>query len=337
MDRPPKLNRWFIEETIKDAIKKIKAESTSAAEMKLDPAPAVEEQEKGADPDGDPPDDEIVYQWGATGGSRAVLVAETILDRIAKSGVFVADVSFVGEITTADGRKKLLPNPNVLIETGPAARTGEQWNRIVLVLNTAFGTVDQLPFDLKHRTCRIQYELTDTKDPGKAIKRRDLAKKLVEQIQPIYRSAMSRLIAVQKEAAANAVAEGRIRAQAERIEFEQRLKENKFYEFKSRFCVLALSLTPVSPPKTPLFCTSRDDAIIRNFIQPFGITGFPIRHRSKSITVGEREGTVPYSLVELTATGSIFACYNLKFGQDNATPNHFGAQTLIHRNATFYQ
>jgi hypothetical protein len=73
-------------------------------------------------------------------------ISKTIFQKIADADVLVADVSIVG--MQEGGRPT--PNPNVLIERGYALHAlGDE--RVVLVLNLAFGKPEQLPFDLKMR------------------------------------------------------------------------------------------------------------------------------------------------------------------------------------------
>lgn len=87
-------------------------------------------------------------------------IAGTIFTKIRDCGLFIADVSFIGETTSTDQnkQKKLLPNPNVMAELGyAAAKVG--WDRIVLVLNIEHGPPDALPFDLKNRQFPISYRL----------------------------------------------------------------------------------------------------------------------------------------------------------------------------------
>jgi hypothetical protein len=83
-------------------------------------------------------------------------IVETIFKRIRAGSVFVADLSFVG--TTTKGEK--IPNPNVLIELGFAARS-IGWDRTIPVLNDAYGSADALPFDRLQHRWPIQYRLTD--------------------------------------------------------------------------------------------------------------------------------------------------------------------------------
>ena len=79
----------------------------------------------------------------------------TILDKITGCAVFVADVTPVASTS----RGKQVPNPNVLLELGYAlARVGDR--RILLVMNSAFGSPEDLQFDLARRRWPIMYSLT---------------------------------------------------------------------------------------------------------------------------------------------------------------------------------
>jgi hypothetical protein len=72
-------------------------------------------------------------------------IAQTIFAKIDAAHAFVCDVSIV---VGAEGEGERCPNPNVLIELGYAIR-GLGWDRIILVMNTAAGGPELLPFDLK--------------------------------------------------------------------------------------------------------------------------------------------------------------------------------------------
>ena len=81
-------------------------------------------------------------------------IAETIRNKIDESDLFVADVSFV-----ASKGNKGIPNPNVMIELGYAsAKLG--WDRVICVLNTEFGGLDMMPFDLRGRRT-TPYQITE--------------------------------------------------------------------------------------------------------------------------------------------------------------------------------
>lgn len=76
-------------------------------------------------------------------------IPQTILEKIGKADVFVADVS---TINSTDVNARKCPNPNVVFELGYAVQT-LGWSRIVLLFNTEYGTFpDDLPFDFdRHR------------------------------------------------------------------------------------------------------------------------------------------------------------------------------------------
>src|SRR5437870_5789163 len=119
-DLPNSTNRGFIQQSLEKAADAIKSDDS------LDIEPVIDRDTQGV------------------AGSPDI--SSTIFDKIAKADVFVADVSIVAR--SPDGRPT--PNPNVLIELGYAFRAlGHE--RIILVLNLAYGKIEELPFDLKMR------------------------------------------------------------------------------------------------------------------------------------------------------------------------------------------
>src|SRR5262249_1138115 len=81
-------------------------------------------------------------------------IPNTILKKIEKSDIMLADLTLVGRI---DGeREKLTPNPNVVFELGSAAAK-MAFPSLIGVMNEAFGSVDGQMFDTKRRGC-ITYE-----------------------------------------------------------------------------------------------------------------------------------------------------------------------------------
>ena len=86
------------------------------------------------------------------------ILFETIRTKIESCAIFVPDLTFIGQ--SHDGRK-WLPNSNVLIEYGYAlANLAEK--RILPVMNLHFGSIDLLPFDLRHRWMNVKYQLSPT-------------------------------------------------------------------------------------------------------------------------------------------------------------------------------
>jgi len=106
-------------------------------------------------------------------------IAATIFEKIEHAAIFVADVSIVHR---GDGRA--FPNPNVLIELGYALRAlGDA--HVIIVMNTAFGRPEELPFDLRRKRV-LQYHLPDSTN-DKPSQRNQLAKSLevgIRQILP---------------------------------------------------------------------------------------------------------------------------------------------------------
>ena len=88
-------------------------------------------------------------------------IVEAITSKIAKSDVFVCDISIIN--STSEGRPT--PNPNVLYELGYASSI-LGWDRIIMIQNIAFGGIDKLPFDLRGRRV-VQYYLDETTEKKK--------------------------------------------------------------------------------------------------------------------------------------------------------------------------
>jgi len=142
-DTPAGDNRNFIESALKLALKKLRSD----AEVTL----ALRESDLQIDQDTE----------GVPGSPP---IAETILKKIRESTVIVADLTYIGEsVPNVSGRaKRLLSNPNVLLEYGYALRCHSHAG-IIGVLNTAYGGKDlnELPFDLRHLRGPLTYHLND--------------------------------------------------------------------------------------------------------------------------------------------------------------------------------
>jgi hypothetical protein len=118
-DLDPRFNRNLIEDALERALRAVKRDIVAI---------------------------EPVLDRDTSGVPGSPAIADTIFNKIATADVFVADVSIIN--SGAEGRKT--PNPNVLLELGYAiSQLG--WDRILLVENTAFGSPESLPFDLRGR------------------------------------------------------------------------------------------------------------------------------------------------------------------------------------------
>ena len=140
-DRPNATNRSFILKALQAACAELSEDST------IDERPEVDHDTQNV-----PGSPDIV---------------QTIFGKIDTAHVFVADVSLV----TDAGKTRPCPNPNVLIELGYAIKTlGE--SGIILVMNTAFGGPELLPFDLK--TKRVTSYNASPDDTERAPERKKL-------------------------------------------------------------------------------------------------------------------------------------------------------------------
>jgi hypothetical protein len=91
---------------------------------------------------------EAVVDRDTLGLSGAPDISDAILSKIREADAFVADVSLVNISDRNIGQYRPTPNPNVLVELGYAlAKLGNE--AIVLVVNTHFGDIENLPFDLR--------------------------------------------------------------------------------------------------------------------------------------------------------------------------------------------
>jgi len=160
-DRPPNVCRYFIRDAAKAAISRI------ARDCEMEESPRLDHDTKG--------------QTGMPA------IAETIFKKIEKAAVFIGDVTFVGSAVTVDGSPgKALPNPNVLVELGYAAKA-IGWERIICVFNEYYGSVDDQIFNLKHRRNPILYHLGPDGDDH-ALQQAALCKGIETDIRSVLRA-----------------------------------------------------------------------------------------------------------------------------------------------------
>jgi hypothetical protein len=135
-DHPGKVSRHFVREALEQAISELKQDSE------------VEEAARDA---------ELDYDRKGVPGSPDL--ANTILEKIRGCAVFVADVTPVGVVT--GNQEKRLINSNVAIELGYALSVVTD-RALLMILNLAYGTHNDLPFDLRHKAGPITYSLSST-------------------------------------------------------------------------------------------------------------------------------------------------------------------------------
>ncbi len=149
-DLPNTSNRGFIEKALNKAVKEIAADESIGVE------PVIDRDTAGV------------------GGSPEI--SGTIFEKIAKADVFVADVSIINK----DEKGRKVPNLNVLIELGYAFKA-LGYNKVILIMNTGFGGLELLPFDLRTRRV-LAYDTT--KEKTKELT--DLVSKVKVQLEVIF-------------------------------------------------------------------------------------------------------------------------------------------------------
>lgn len=118
-DLPNRCNRGFIQRALEQAIADLQRDAD------LEVAPRLDQDTAGVPGSPD--------------------ISQAIFEKIEKASAFVADVSL---LPNSEGR--MAPNPNVLIELGYALKTlGSR--RVIMVMNTHFGPIENLPFDLRRK------------------------------------------------------------------------------------------------------------------------------------------------------------------------------------------
>ena len=92
------------------------------------------------------------------GQSGSPDISQTILAKIEKCDIFIADVTPVCTYkkTDKDGRtkNKLMPNPNVMLELGYASHV-VGWNNVICIMNGEYGNVDDMPFDIRNHRLMV--------------------------------------------------------------------------------------------------------------------------------------------------------------------------------------
>lgn len=166
VDTPTSEGRNFIENCLSKALLQV-ARDAEIEEAVRDEGLAVDSDTK--DVSGMPP------------------IMDIIFGKIDVAAAFVADLTFVGR--RLDG-KRLMPNPNVIIEYGWAMKS-LTYNRVIGVMNTAYGdpATEPLPFDLGHLRRPICYNLAANADEAtRKIEREKLVSQFKKAAQAVLKS-----------------------------------------------------------------------------------------------------------------------------------------------------
>ena len=108
-------------------------------------------------------------------------IALTILEKIDNANIFVCDISTIN--TTEDNKYRKVPNPNVMYELGYAvSKLG--WEKIILILNEEYGTINDVPFDIRQHAI-TSYTLSSSQIENKKSIVGNKAKELEKKINLI--------------------------------------------------------------------------------------------------------------------------------------------------------
>lgn len=103
-------------------------------------------------------------------------IVSTILGKIGIADIFICDLT-ITQKKEDDVKDVGVPNPNVLFELGVAvAFLG--WERIICVVNTHYGGIELLPFDINHQRC-----LSYCKNGKEESKRLNLSEPILKILQ----------------------------------------------------------------------------------------------------------------------------------------------------------
>ena len=133
-DTDERFNRYFIEDCLKRAIRKLNREDLS----------------------------DLVIDRDTKNVPGMPDIGHTILEKIAKSAVVVADLTLINPAAVRRPDERPVSNPNVLFELGYAFGTVGP-KAMVGVFNTTSGEVEELPFDLRPKRL-MTYRLADGDD-----------------------------------------------------------------------------------------------------------------------------------------------------------------------------
>ncbi len=215
-DRPGKCNRYLIRDAAKDACKRITEDASNDFNVRLDQDTA--------------------------GRPGMCDIPNTILEKIRECNVLLADLTFVGKTDPASRRDKQISNPNVLMELGyavgsKAADESDGFERVIGVMNTAYGKPEDQMFDVKRRR-PITYKLPETSD-GTTV--RQAEKSLSEDLEKALIIIFNEAVKPGKEET------GTGRFLEIRDQFEQSIRDGSFHDLFLTKNVIAVTLAPDKP------------------------------------------------------------------------------------------
>ncbi len=216
-DRPRKLNRYLIRDAAKAACERITNDSTNEFAVSLDEA---------------------------TRDTPGMCdIPNTILEKIRECDIILADLTLVGETDPpnpgSDDEIQKISNPNVLFEFGYAvggkvSPESDGFDRVLGMMNTAYGEPKQQMFDIKRRWV-LQYNLPEESERPHI---KEVEKSLSKDIEGALRLILDKAIPRQAES------NGLQRFERIRSEFEAAIKARSFRDLWLAENVVAFTLVP---------------------------------------------------------------------------------------------
>jgi hypothetical protein len=216
-DRPGKVNRYLIRDAAQEACNQINEDQSNEYNLSFDES--------------------------TIGVPGMCDIPNTILKKIKDCDIFLADLTFVGRSDNkSDGeRLQLISNPNVIIELGydvgsKADEASDGFERVIAVMNTAYGPPDEQMFDIKRRHPMI-YDLPEDSDKA-AIEHAKIL--LIEDFKDA-------LITIIQQTAFPEINKTAIERFNEiRAQFESALKEGKFHGLLHQPGMIAITIVPIN-------------------------------------------------------------------------------------------
>ena len=215
-DRPNKVNRRLIHDAAQDACREITEDALNDHTLSLD-----------QDTQGIP---------------GMCDIPNTILRKIRDCGIFLVDLTFVGrgESQLEDQPVRAISNPNAIFELGYAAgaKAADQFDgfeRVIAVMNTAYGKPDEQMFDVKRRR-PVLYDLPEDSDK---VKIERVKKSLTNDIKDILTVMLGEAVFPDRDKAALE------RFIEIRNRFEDSVRDGKFHElYHENASAIAITVVP---------------------------------------------------------------------------------------------
>jgi hypothetical protein len=106
-------------------------------------------------------------------------ITNTILEKIERCDIFLADLTFVGRTDNSQD-EQLMPNSNVLFELGFAAGS-LGFESLIGVVNEAYGSIDGQVFDIKRRSS-LTYSVAEDADSTTMAKEQERLSRAIEKV-----------------------------------------------------------------------------------------------------------------------------------------------------------